>query len=197
MNENFTKLAFTDTVKQFQEKHGSRKSYARMEESGDRFVLTDREKPYIESRDSFYMATVGANGWPYVQFRGGPPGFLRVMDESTVGFADFRGNRQYISAGNITDTGRVSLILMDYPTQQRLKIWAEAEVKDASDAPDLAKQLMPGDYKAVLERVMLLRIKAYDWNCPQHITPRYTLEQISTEIAQLNPKIVKSCCPDD
>ncbi len=109
MNDNFTKLAFIDSVKKLQEKHGSRKSYARMEASGDRFVLTERENPFIESRDSFYMATVGENGWPYAQFRGGPAGFLKVLDDTCIGFADFRGNRQYISSGNILDTKRASL----------------------------------------------------------------------------------------
>ncbi len=197
MNENFTKLAFTDTVKSIQEKYGSRMSYAKMEQSGDRFVLTDREKPFIESRDSFYMATVGENGWPYVQFRGGPPGFLHVLDDTTLGFADFRGNRQYISAGNITDTRRASLILLDYPTQQRLKIWAEAEIRDASDELDLVKQLTQDNYKAHVERVIILRIRGYDWNCPQHITPRYTLAQIAAEAGHLNPEIIKSCCPED
>ena len=197
MNENFTKLAFTDTVKSIQEKYGSRMSYSKMEQSGDRFVLTDREKPFIKSRDSFYMATVGKNGWPYVQFRGGPPGFLHVIDDTTLGFADFRGNRQYISAGNITDTRRASLILLDYPTQQRLKIWAEADIKDASDEPDLVKQLTQDNYKAHVERVILLHIRGYDWNCPQHITPRYTLAQIASEISHLNPELIKSCCPKD
>lgn len=197
MNENFTKLAFTDTVKSIQEKYGSRMSYAKMEQSGDRFVLTDREKPFIESRDSFYMATVGENGWPYVQFRGGPPGFLHVINDTTLGFADFRGNRQYISAGNITDTRRASLILLDYPTQQRLKIWAEAEIRDASDELDLVKQLTQANYKAHVERVILLHIRGYDWNCPQHITPRYTLAQIASEAGHLNPEIIKSCCPKD
>ncbi|NKB81204.1 MAG: pyridoxamine 5'-phosphate oxidase [Nitrospirales bacterium] len=197
MNQNFTKLAFTDTVKGFQEQHGSRQSYAKMEQSGDQFVLTDREKGFLEAFESFYLATVGADGWPYVQFRGGPPGFLHVLDETTLGFADFRGNRQYISVGNLTDTQRASLILVDYSTQQRLKIWAEAEIQEAADAPDLTKQLTPENYNARIERVILLHIRAYDWNCPQHITPRYTLAQIANEITHLNPQIIKSCCPDE
>jgi len=197
MNDNFTKLAFTDTVRKVQEQYGSRVSYARMEESGDRFVLTDREKPYIESRDSFYMATVGSNGWPYVQFRGGPPGFLRVLDDVTLGFADFRGNRQYVSTGNIIDTNRASLILMDYPTQQRLKIWVEATIVHAADDPDLAASMAPPDYNAKVERVVRMQVKAYDWNCPQHITPRYTVDEVATEIAGRNPELLKSCCPDD
>ena len=109
MNQNFTKLAFTNSVKKLQKQHGSRKSYARMESSGDQYVLTDREIPFIKSRDSFYMATVGENGWPYVQYRGGAIGFLKVINNSTLGFADFRGNMQYISAGNINSNSKVSL----------------------------------------------------------------------------------------
>jgi len=126
MNENFTKYTFTESVKQVQEQYGSRDSYARMEQSGDRNMLTDREIPFIENRDSFYLATVGENGWPYVQFRGGPKGFLKIIDDTTLGFADFRGNRQYISAGNIISTKKTSLFLIDYPSKQRLKIWASA-----------------------------------------------------------------------
>jgi len=179
MNKNFTKLAFTDSVKGVQKQFGSRMSYARMEESGDRYVLTNREIPFIESRDSFYMATVGENGWPYVQFRGGLKGFLKVIDDVTLGYADFRGNRQYISVGNITSSRRISLFLMDYPSQQRLKIWAESEIIDADQHPELLQKLeMPG-YNAHIERLIIFRIQAYDWNCPQHITPRYTVEEIA------------------
>ncbi len=197
MHKNFTALAFTDTVKKVQEEQGSRASYAKMEESGDKFVLTEREKSFIAERDSFYMATVGANGWPYVQYRGGPAGFLHVINDTTLGFADFRGNRQYISTGNIIDTKRASLILLDYPTQKRLKIWAEADVQSVRDNPPLANKLTHEEYDAQVERAVLLKIHAYDWNCPQHIVPRYTLEQIATEITQLNPAVIKSCCPDE
>ncbi len=131
MNQNFTKFSFTDSVKKAQEQYGSRKSYARMEASGDQYVLTDREIPFIQSRDSFYMATVGENGWPYVQYRGGPRGFLKVIDKTTLGYADFRGNMQYISVGNMNSSRKASLFFMDYPAQKRLKIWAESEVIDA------------------------------------------------------------------
>lgn len=179
MNQNFTKLAFTASVKQVQERYGSRKSYERMEVSGDRYVLTERERSYIQARDSFYLASVGENGWPYVQFRGGPAGFLRVLDDTTLAFADFRGNRQYISAGNVSCTGKVALIMVDYPHQERLKIWAEAEVHHASDAPEWVKRVEMSGYDAVVERVFVLNVQAYDWNCPQHITPRYTAEEIA------------------
>jgi len=197
MNKNFTKLAFTDSVKKVQEKYGTRKSYARMEDGGDQHELTQREIQYIQSRDSFYMATVGENGWPYVQFRGGPKGFLKIMDNTTLGYADFRGNRQYISVGNINSSNKAALILMDYPSQQRLKIWAESEVIYVEDDSELLKDLEVSAYNAHVERLIIFKIQAYDWNCPQHITPRYTAEEISSEIANLNPDILKSCCPDD
>lgn len=137
MNRNVTALAFTDSVKAAQGRYGSRESYARMERSGDRFLLTDREVEFITTRDSFYMATVGENGWPYVQFRGGPRGFVRVLDQGTIGFADFRGNRQYISVGNLTDNARAALIMMDYPRRQRLKTWATECVIDRATTPSL------------------------------------------------------------
>jgi len=197
MNKNFTKFAFTESVKKVQEKYGTRKSYARMEESGDQYVLTNREILFIQSRDSFYIATVGENAWPYVQFRGGPKGFLKVIDNTTIGYADFRGNRQYISVGNINSSRKSALILMDYPSQQRLKIWAESEVIYAEDNSELLRDLEISEYNAHVERLIIFKIQAFDWNCPQHITPRYTSEEISKEIANLNPDILKSCCPND
>jgi predicted pyridoxine 5'-phosphate oxidase superfamily flavin-nucleotide-binding protein len=161
-----------------QERYGSRKAYSRAEQSGDQFLLSGQEIGFIQSRDGFYMSTVGANGWPYVQFRGGVPGFLRVMDARTLAFADYRGNRQYISMGNIQDNGKVALILLDYARQQRLKIWAEATIHYAEDVPDWVEKVHVKGYDAKVERVIKLNIRAYDWNCQQHITPRYTLEQI-------------------
>ena len=197
MNQNFTKFAFTDSVKSAQEHYGSRKAYARMESSGDRFILTDREIPFIQSRDSFYMATVGENGWPYINFRGGPKGFLRVIDDTTLAYADFRGNRQYISVGNINVTHKATLLLMDYPTQQRLKIWVTSKIIDAHEDSELLQKLQIFGYKAHVERLITFKIQAYDWNCPQHITPRYTTDEIAAEITSQNPIILKSCCPDD
>jgi len=197
MNQNFTKLAFTDNVKKIQEQYGSRKSYARMELSGDKYILTGKEIPFIKSRDSFYMATVGETGWPYVQFRGGPKGFLKVIDNTTLGYADFRGNMQYISAGNINTSHKASLFLIDYPSRQRLKIWAESKVIEADDDPQLLKKLIDSDYEARIERMIIFNILAYDWNCSQHITPRYTTEEIAGEIERSNPDILKTCCPDD
>jgi predicted pyridoxine 5'-phosphate oxidase superfamily flavin-nucleotide-binding protein len=197
MNRNFTQFAFTEAVRKLQEQYGSRSSYARMEASGDKYELTPRESSFIQSRDSFYMATVGENGWPYMQFRGGPKGFLHVIDATTLGYADFRGNKQYISTGNILTSGKATLFLMDYPSQSRLKIWVHPEVIAPDDDADLAQALDCPDYDATVERLVVLRIQAYDWNCPQHITPRYTVDEISEEMIKRNPNIIAPCCPDE
>ena len=143
--------------------------------------LGPTEAEFIAARDSFYMATVSATGWPYVQHRGGPPGFLRVLDEHTLGFADFRGNRQYISVGNVAGDDRVALIMVDYPHQVRLKLLAHASVTEEPAA--LAKLAVPG-YDARVERGVLLKVEGLDWNCPQHITPRYTLDEARAILAR-------------
>jgi hypothetical protein len=192
MNQNFTKFAFTKSVKEAQEQYGSRKSYARMEESGDRYILTEQEISFIAARDSFYMATVGENGWPYVQFRGGPKGFLKILDDTTLGIADFRGNRQYISVGNINSSRKASLFLIDYPSKRRLKIWAEAEVLETNEYPELLVKLSLPDYEEVIERLIVFKVQAYDWNCPQYITPRFTEEEIKQWIDTQDPKMTKS-----
>ncbi|MGB0371386.1 MAG: pyridoxamine 5'-phosphate oxidase family protein [Opitutales bacterium] len=186
MNQNFTQYTFSETVKQLQERDGSRRNYSLMENSGDRYVLTPQEVEFIESRDHFYLSTVGPNGWPYVQYRGGPKGFLKALGPSTIGFADFRGNRQHISSGNIMDTGKVAMILMDYPTRQRVKIWAEAKVSFAEEEPALVETLSSKDYRARVERIYQFEIKAYDWNCPQHIFPRFTVDELLA-----NPGLLK------
>lgn len=178
MTENFTELAFTDSVKAQQEKYGTRTAYSRMEQGGEfRNKLTWQERGFIETRDSFYMSSVGENGWPYMQFRGGPKGFLKTLDDNTLAYADFRGNGQYISTGNFSANNKTVLFLMDYTKQQRLKIWAETKVMDASDSPGLLEQLSDPDYKAKVERIVTFKIQAFDWNCPQHITPRFTAEE--------------------
>jgi len=172
-------FAFNDSVRKVQELYGTRASYARMEENREfRNRLTWQEQVYIESRDFFYMASVGENGWPYMQFRGGPKGFLKILDENTLAFADFRGNGQYISAGNFKATRKTVLFLMDYANQQRLKIWAEAEVLHAADHPELFQKVALPEYDANVERIFSFKVQAFDWNCPQHITPRYTKEEI-------------------
>lgn len=178
MSRKYLELAFTDSVKERQSHYGSRKSYAKIPpgESGRDF-LTMVEVSFIAKRDGFYMATVSEDVWPYVQFRGGPQGFLKVLDGQTIAYADFRGNGQYISMGNLRKNDRVALFLMNYPNQRRLKIMATTEVFDAEDRPDLVAKLTDSDYSARVERVVLFHVVAYDWNCPQHITPRFTQEE--------------------
>lgn len=136
------------------------------------------EADFIGLRDGFYPATIGANDFPYVQFRGGAPGFLKVLDSKTLAFADFRGNRQYISTGDLRENNRAALILMDYPNRQRLKIFARVEVVEAAAAPELIAKLENPDYQAKIERAFVLRVEAFDWNCPQHIAARFTIEEI-------------------
>ena len=187
MTDNFTELAFTDSVKTLQEKYGTRTAYSRMERGGKfRNQLTWQEKKHIADRDGFYLASVGKNGWPYMQFRGGPKGFLKAIDDHTLAFADFRGNGQYISTGNFIDNNKTMLFLMDYPNKRRLKIWAEAELLDAADHPELAQQLTAPDYEATVERIIVFKVHAFDWNCPQHITPRYSEEEIQNGMVKLD-----------
>jgi len=181
MSRRYTELTFTDDVKSVQQHYGTRGSAERMERLPvDDRHLSEREASFIRERDSFYLASVGSDGWPYVQFRGGPPGFLKVLDATTLAYADYRGNRQYITAGNVRSNERVALILMDYPDRARLKIMARMEVREAADATELLGTLHDPSYGAKVERVVLLRVEAFDWNCPQHITPRYTADEWRT-----------------
>ena len=180
---NYAKIAFTDTIKKLQEKHGSRSNYERMERYTSTEGLTAREVSFIAERDSFYVASYGENEFPYIQHRGGPKGFLKVLDERTLGFLDFSGNMQYITAGNIEQNNKVSLILMDYPRRGRMKIYAEAEVVEINEDPALAEKLQLEGYKYRPERILLYHIKAFDWNCPQHITPRYTIDEVEQAIS--------------
>jgi Predicted flavin-nucleotide-binding protein structurally related to pyridoxine 5''-phosphate oxidase len=189
MSNPFAKIMFTDSVKRAQIENGTRAANERLEAADRLDELTQREVWFIGERDSFYIATVNENGHPYVQFRGGPKGFLKVLDEKTLGYADFRGNLQNISIGNLKSNNKAALILMDYANQARLKILAGIEVISAKDDPELATKLtMPG-YKAKVERAMILHIEAYDWNCPQHITPRYTLDEIEQAVKPLRERI--------
>ncbi len=191
MARNFAEIAFTESVKAQQEKYGSRRSYARMEAQERDAEISENEAEFIGERDGFYLATIGESGYPYVQFRGGPKGFLKVLDAKTLAYADFRGNLQYISVGNLTRNDKGSLILMDYANRQRLKIYARIEVVEAKDAPELIAQLQDTAYKAQVERAMVLHVEAFDWNCPQHITPRYTIEEIRGLNAPLYEHIAK------
>lgn len=191
MGHKFAEIAFTETVKNIQESQGSRKSYARMEDGEDsNNVLSAREAGFIAARDSFYMASVSETGWPYVQHRGGPAGFVRVLDEKTLGFADFRGNRQYVSVGNLTKDDRVSLFFMDYPNKARLKLLGRAKLIDTADTAILDKLELP-DYRGRVERGVLIEVEAFDWNCPQHITPRFTETEIDRIAAPLHLRIAE------
>ena len=187
---SFASLIFTPLIKKLQERYGSRLQYQRMEDSRmkpDRF--SGFEVEFLEGRDSFYWATTGATGWPYVQHRGGPKGFLKVIDDHTLALADFRGNKQYISTGNLLSDDRVAMILVDYPRQARLKILGHVEILEGPQAESwLERVTMPG-YKAVIERVFVIHIEAFDWNCPQHITPRYTSEEIAEAMHPLEDKV--------
>lgn len=197
MNQHFASYTFTNSVKKAQEKYGSRQIYQKMDTAREEpLELTQREVSFIVERDEFYMATVSENGWPYVQYRGGPKGFLKIIGDQTIGFADYRGNMQYISTGNIDANRKVALILLDYPTRRRMKIWAEAEILDPAEHHLLSQKLVDKDYNAVVERLFVMHIKAYDWNCPQHITQRYTLDEIKSDLLPNNPDIIEDCCPD-
>lgn len=192
MSQSFFDLTFKPSVKRVQESYGTRRNYARFElDEPDFFGLTEAETGFIAERDSLYLATVGENGQPYVQFRGGWKGFLKFLDKKTLGYDDFRGNLQYISTGNITFNDRVALILMDYPNQRRLKILARAEIKDAGEVPELTEQLIIPNYNARIERSVVLHVEAFDWNCLQHITPPFTTEEIQLLIKPLYEDIEK------
>jgi uncharacterized protein len=175
---NYSTLAFTDSIKKLQERLGSRDSYDRVEKMSYVDGLTGYEREYISHMDSFYMASSGENGYPYIQHRGGPKGFIKVIDDTTIGIVDFTGNRQYISVGNISKNPKVALIMVNYPLRARLKIYAEAEIVEINEDHDLYNLLKPEDYKFKPERMMIFKIQAYDWNCPQHITPKYSVAEI-------------------
>lgn len=191
MASNFASLAFTDSVKSIQQKYGSRASYERIENRGKVDGFTEFEIDFIRERDSFYMASIGENGFPYIQHRGGLKGFVKVIDANTIGFIDFSGNKQYITVGNLVNNGNVSLIMMDYMAKARLKIYAKAEVIELTARPDLLKLLTLEDYPSRPERMLLLHVEAYDWNCPQHITQRFTLEEVEDVLASHREHIHK------
>lgn len=186
MARAFAGIAFTPTVKAAQRRMGSRDAYQAAETGPAEIVeLSPYEIEFITARDSFYQATVGENGWPYVQHRGGPIGFLKVLSPNEIGYADFSGNRQYISVGNIEGDGRVSLFLMDYPAQRRLKVWGRARLVDENEEPELVARLESPGYRARVERGVVITIEAFDWNCPKYITPRFTEEEIRQQFSAL------------
>jgi ferredoxin-NADP reductase/predicted pyridoxine 5'-phosphate oxidase superfamily flavin-nucleotide-binding protein len=182
MGHKFAEIAFTKAVKQVQSEQKSRAGYARWENSVDvNYLLSKQEASFITTRDSFYMASVSETNWPYVQHRGGPEGFLKVIDEKTIGFADYSGNRQYISTGNFRNNDRVSLFLMDYPSKSRLKILGRISIVNGDNSQALAP-LKSKDSSAPIERGFIIHIEGFDWNCPKYITPRYTEAQIKNVI---------------
>ncbi len=188
MAHKFAEIAFTKTVKQVQEKMGSRSGYSSIESGPDyNNLLRDRERAFIEARDSFYIASVSETGWPYIQHRGGPIGFLKVIDPSTIGFADYSGNRQYVTTGNVLNNDRVALFLMDYPNRRRLKLLGRMAQTNTEDGAIL-EHLQDTGYKARVERAMIIRVEAFDWNCPQHITPRYSQSEIDELIQSMGPE---------
>jgi predicted pyridoxine 5'-phosphate oxidase superfamily flavin-nucleotide-binding protein len=192
MAQNYRHTLFDDAVKALQDQHGSRASYDKMDAGADGTPdrLTAKELAFIALRDSFYMASVNGDGWPYMQHRGGPAGFLRHIEGNRLGFADFRGNKQYISTANLAGNDRVSLFLMDYPNKDRLKLVGHARSIELADDPALVTSLMPEGYRAVPERAFLIDVIGWEWNCSQHITARFTEAEISAAIqpmaAELN-----------
>ena len=190
MAHNFGSLVFTPTIKALQEKYGSRRQYARMEESGpERARLGRTEKEFLAERESFYIASVGSGGWPYIQHRGGPVGFVNVIDDNTLAFANFTGNKQYISSGNLTTDSRVALIFVDYPRQARLKILGRAEILEGEAANKRIEQVRDPEYKAAVESVYVIEVEAFDWNCQQHIVPRFTAEQIEQALVPVEERL--------
>jgi uncharacterized protein len=191
MGRRFAELAFTPLIKDQQEQHGSRRQYARIEEHGEPGdQLGPFEREFVAQRDGFYMASVSETGWPYIQYRGGAKGFLRVLDDRTLGFADLRGNRQYITLGNLQHDDKVALFLMDYPTQSRLKILGRAAVHEGdAEAAKLLENLRVPEEKTVAERAIVIHVEAFDWNCPQHITPRYTQDELQEALAPMRRRL--------
>jgi predicted pyridoxine 5'-phosphate oxidase superfamily flavin-nucleotide-binding protein len=198
MSSHYGTVAFTDDVRDAQRHYGSRAIYARVESraraTSGPDPLTETERDFLAARDGFYLATVGETGWPYVQYRGGPPGFLRVVDENTLGWADFQGNLQYISTGNLAGDDRVSLIVMDYAHRRRLKVFGRARVVTATAEPQVIARLADAEYDAVVERGVLVSVEAFDWNCPQHITRRFTAAELAALMPQRDPASVDDDC---
>ncbi len=194
MGRRFQELAFTPLVKEHQEEHGSRRQYDRMEKSAPQGndALGSAEQDFLQRRDSFYMASVSETGWPYIQHRGGTKGFVHILKPSLIGFADYRGNKQYISLGNLEHDNRVALFFMDYPSQTRLKILGRVEVHEHdAKAPELIKSFRSKDDSGVIERVILIHVEGFDWNCPQHISPRYTVEEFEENLAPVRENLAR------
>lgn len=185
MAHKFAEIAFTPKVREIQVDMGSRTGYARMDEGEDyNYLLSEREASFITARDSFYMASVSETGWPYLQHRGGPAGFMKILDERTIGFADYSGNRQYVSTGNFSTDDRVALFFMDYPNRRRLKMLGRVRIVDPENI-GIFSRVEDTNYPAQLERAFIIQVEAFDWNCPQHITPRYSEGEVAEILREL------------
>ncbi len=201
MSGHASDIAFSPAVKAQQERLGSRRIYEKMGSgAGWDEEITEKRAAFIRERDSFYIATASADGRPYIQHRGGPRGFLKILDKKTLAFAEYAGNRQYVSMGNLSENDRACLFLMDYPNRQRLKIWGRA--KFVEDDPELMAQVVDPGYSAKHERIFVFHVEVMDGNCPQHIQPRFTVEEMGEDVAALKARIkeletqVASCCPE-
>jgi uncharacterized protein len=189
MADKYMQLVLTPAVQQAQDKYfGRHQAIASAPETDP---LADSEAYFIVSRDSFYMATVSETGWPYLQHRGGPPGFVKVLGPNLIGFADLKGNRQLVSTGNLEVTDRVAIFMMDYPHRTRLKLLGHARVLDAREHPELVDQLAPESLRGRVERLFLIQVISYDWNCPQYITPRFTAAEVEKYAAPLKARIAE------
>jgi hypothetical protein len=193
MARAFAEIAFTPAVRAAQQRQGSAGAYDRFlaPETDPANLLGPEETAFIAARDGFYQATVSETGWPYVQFRGGPAGFLKVLDRRTIAYADFRGNRQYVSTGNLAGDDRISMILMDYPNRRRLKVLGHARLVEAAEDPDLVARLHVDGYRARPERAVVITIEGLDWNCPQHIPVRLTREELEPHLAPLKDELTR------
>ncbi len=189
MAGKFLELAFTPNVLAAQQKYFGRAQHLPPQPEHD--ALTDDEIQFIQSRDSFYMATVSETGWPYLQHRGGSPGFLHVVNPTQLAFADYKGNRQMLSTGNLAANDRVCLFLMDYPQRTRLKILGHARVVDAREHAELVAQFAGPETRGIVERIFLIEVISYDWNCPKYITPRYTAGEVEEAVAPLRARIAE------
>lgn len=189
MAGKYLQMTMTESVRSAQQQYYGRA--LTITDVPDRDPLGEAEARFIADRDSFYLGSVGETGWPYVQHRGGPKGFLKVLDPATLAFADYRGNRQLISAGNFHANDRVALFLMDYKNRARLKILGHARVKDVREHSALAERLAQGDTRSKVERIVIIDVVSYDWNCPKYITPRYSLDEVEEAIAPLKSRIAE------
>ena len=190
MTDRYLEIATSDAVKALQERWGSRSAYSRLE-SGPltNNQLGPEEIAFIEAQDSFFLASINDSGWPYIQHRGGPPGFLKVLENNQLGFPDFKGNRQYLSFGNILKNPRVSLFLIDYPARARLKIFGHAKLVEGDDLPDALRKIENDPGATPIGRGIIVQVEAFHWNCPKYIVPRFTEEQVRTAVAPLVKRI--------